>query len=106
MHREQVERNWNQLENQIIAKWNRLTTEDLYQIDGMYDKFVARISKRYNCSREIAEREIQSWNPRITAHPSQEQRAGSSESYNNPETPNWNEQTPGQRNRQKKRKAG
>ena len=97
MNREEIEKNWNHLKNQVATKWNKLTSEDIYQIDGMYEKFVARIAKRYNYTREIAEREIENWQPKIAQYPSH------TSNPKNQQNKNWQNPTDW---KDKKRKAG
>lgn len=63
MQRKEVEKNWNQLKSSVQKRWSKLTAEDLYAIDGMYDQLVGRLVKRYSYTRELAEKEIENWQP-------------------------------------------
>jgi len=65
MQKKEIEKNWNLLRMSVQKHWNKLTSEDLYMIDGMYDKFVERLAKRYGYTREIAERELENWEPEL-----------------------------------------
>ncbi|HSX38197.1 MAG TPA: hypothetical protein VLE95_05140 [Chlamydiales bacterium] len=70
MEKKQFERNWNQLKSKIQNHWNRLTTDDLNKIDGMFDHFVNQLVKRYGYSRDTALQEIENWSPNVTARES------------------------------------
>ena len=74
MQRKEVEKNWNQLKNNVQKHWSKLTAEDLYAIDGMYDQFVGRLVKRYGYTREIAEKEIENWHPEMMQSWTMEER--------------------------------
>ena len=57
------------LESQIIQakeylreRWNRLTEDDIRQINGKYDQLVDKLLQRYGYTREQAEDEIRKWN--------------------------------------------
>ena len=63
MDRQEIEENWNHWKNGIQMHWNKLTSGDIYQIDGMFNHLIDIIVKRYGWSREIAEKEIENWHP-------------------------------------------
>jgi len=64
MQRKEFEKNWNQWKMNIRSHWNKLTDDDMYQIDGMWDQFIGKLAHRYGYSREMAEKEISNWMPR------------------------------------------
>ena len=49
---------WKQMRSQIKLSWGKLSDNDLEQIGGKYDKFVALLQERYGFSRERAEEEV------------------------------------------------
>lgn len=64
MQRREFEKNWNQWKMNIRSHWNKLTDDDMYLIDGMWDQLIGRLAHRYGYSREMAEKEIANWMPR------------------------------------------
>lgn len=57
------------METQIIQakeflreRWNRLTEDDIRQINGRYDQLVDKLLQRYGYTKEQAEDEIRKWN--------------------------------------------
>ncbi len=65
MNKEQFSAEWQQLKPYILDKWNRLTDEDMRQISGRYDAFIARIQEKYGVSREEIEEQFRSWRPNL-----------------------------------------
>lgn len=63
MQKKEFEKHWNQLRISAQKHWNKLTADDLYQIDGMWDHLVQRLVKRYGYTQEIAEKEMENWQP-------------------------------------------
>lgn len=46
----------------IRERWNRLTEDDIRQINGRFDLLVDKLLQRYGYTREQAEAEIRKWN--------------------------------------------
>ncbi len=61
------EQQWQQLKSFILAKWNKLTEDDLRQIGGRYDQFIAKLQEKYGYTREQAEDQVRDWKPNVTA---------------------------------------
>lgn len=65
MNKEQFSAEWQQLKPYLLDKWNRLTDEDIRQINGRYDAFIAKIQEKYAVSREEIEEQLRSWRPNL-----------------------------------------
>jgi len=63
MDKKEIEKHWSVWKMAIQKQWNKLTSGDLYEIDGMWDHLVERLVKRYGWTRETAEKEIANWTP-------------------------------------------
>jgi len=61
MNREQFENQWVQIRSSVKDRWSNLTDEDIRQINGRYDQFVAKLQQRYNITRDEAEAQFRSW---------------------------------------------
>lgn len=61
MNREQFENQWVQVRAAVKDRWSNLTDEDIRQINGRYDQFVAKLQQRYNITRDEAEAQFRSW---------------------------------------------
>jgi len=54
-----IERKWEQVRNHIIARWGKLTEEDIDKIDGNHDRFIITLQARYGYAKEEADDQIQ-----------------------------------------------
>jgi len=81
------EANWNQLKELILLKWNKLTEEDLRQIAGRFEQFIAKLQQRYGYTREEAEDEVRNWKPNLSAETTRRDRTGYAGSSTG--TPKW-----------------
>ena len=61
MHRNQFEKEWYKIKSNIQDKWNKLSDDDIDEIDGQYNQFINKIQHKYGYSRQQAENEIQNW---------------------------------------------
>ena len=71
MNRDVMKGQWKQMQGEIKRRWNKLTDDELGQVEGNFEKLVGRIQERYGYQREQAEREIDDF---LTGYP---QPAGS-----------------------------
>jgi len=60
-HGDALRNNWNQCRSQLKQTWNKLSDQDISQIDGDSEKLVGRIQQQYGYSRERAEQEVESF---------------------------------------------
>lgn len=79
MNREQFESQWTQIRGNLRDKWGNLTEEDIKQINGRFDQFIAKIQQRYGLTRDEVEDQLNAWNPRGIREPAyaaEEQSSG------------------------------
>jgi uncharacterized protein YjbJ (UPF0337 family) len=67
MNWEQAEKKWIQLKALVIARWAKLTDNDLAFIAGRRDQLISKIQERYGIDNEEAERQVNEWNPAFGA---------------------------------------
>ena len=65
MNQEQFGQFWLQLEDSLKAKWEKITTEDLDEIQGDLAKFGAVLQRRYG---EMHKEEVTTWANRRYSH--------------------------------------
>jgi len=65
MNWERIEGHWKQLAGRIKEQWGRLTDDDLDVIAGKRDQLVGRLQVRYGLSKEVAERQVDSFCERL-----------------------------------------
>ncbi len=65
MNKDQFNANFPQLRSAILERWNKLTDEDLRQINGRYELLISKIQEKYGISREIIEEQIRSFAPNV-----------------------------------------
>jgi|688.fasta_scaffold21217_10 uncharacterized protein YjbJ (UPF0337 family) len=61
MNKELLESQWTQLKGAIKERWGNLTDDEIRQINGQYEQFVAKLMQKYGYSREEAEEELRNW---------------------------------------------
>jgi uncharacterized protein YjbJ (UPF0337 family) len=61
MNQDFFESQWSQIQIFLREKWNRLTEEDLKQINGRYDLLISKVQQRYGLTRDQAEAEVHSF---------------------------------------------
>jgi len=61
MQWDQIEAQWNEFTGAARAHWNKLTDDDWEAITGTKGHLVGRIQKRYDVSREEAEKQVDEW---------------------------------------------
>lgn len=58
MNDEKFKTEWNQLKMKIKEKFNKLTDDDIRQIEGKRDMLIGKIQARYGYERKRAEEEL------------------------------------------------
>jgi uncharacterized protein YjbJ (UPF0337 family) len=58
MNKDIIEGNWKQVKGKVLAKWGRLTDDDLDEVKGSYEVLAGKIQKAYGLSREQVERDL------------------------------------------------
>ncbi len=59
--RKRLSDSWHSVRNQVQSRWEKLSEEDIQQVEGRLEKLAERISERYGVAREEAERQISEW---------------------------------------------
>lgn len=57
----EVEAQWTEFSGSARAHWSKLTDDDWHAITGTKGHLVGRIQKRYEITREEAERQVDEW---------------------------------------------
>lgn len=57
----QLEVQWANARDFIAERWNKLTAEDIRQINGNFDTFISKLQARYGYSRAEAANQIEKW---------------------------------------------
>lgn len=66
MERYEFEQKWNDIKYKLLERWNRLTDEDLDEIDGDLNELLHKIQMRHGLSHDQAMREFQNWHPKTS----------------------------------------
>jgi len=61
MNWDQLEANWKEFAGSARAHWSKLTDDDWQTITGKKDHLVGCIQKRYEITREEAEKQADEW---------------------------------------------
>ena len=55
---------WEQVKGKVRQQWNKLTDDDLRQLEGHSDQLAAKLEQRYGLDREDAERQAREFRSR------------------------------------------
>jgi uncharacterized protein YjbJ (UPF0337 family) len=55
---------WEQMKGRVRQQWNKLTDEDLKQLEGHVEQLAGKIQQRYGVAREEAERQAKEFRSR------------------------------------------
>jgi uncharacterized protein YjbJ (UPF0337 family) len=61
MHWDRIQSRWRQIASHVREKWDLLTTEDCYSVNGHRERLASKIQERYGVTREEAERQVVEW---------------------------------------------
>jgi uncharacterized protein YjbJ (UPF0337 family) len=59
--------NWKQLKGSVKEQWNKLTDDELDEIEGSREKLSGKIQEKYGKTKMEADKEIDKWNKRNAA---------------------------------------
>lgn len=59
MRRDVLKDKWKHVRNELIRRWNQLTSEDIDRIGGRRDNLVDLLEYKYGYARRRAEREVE-----------------------------------------------
>ncbi len=65
MERHQFNKHYHDLKPYIIDRWNKLTEEDMNQIDARFDIFSSKLQNKYNISKSHVEEQFHNWKPNV-----------------------------------------
>lgn len=57
----EIQAQWTHVRSKIQVRWNKLTDEDVEQINGNHDRLINLLQERYGCNDEKAEDDLQSY---------------------------------------------
>jgi uncharacterized protein YjbJ (UPF0337 family) len=58
VNNQEIAGKWKQLRGKALAKWGKLTSDDLDQIEGTREQLVGKVQERYGKARAEAEKEV------------------------------------------------
>lgn len=58
MNWDQIESNWQQVSDEILVTWGKLSEQDLVTIAGRREQLTGYLQKRYGYDPEIAEKKV------------------------------------------------
>jgi len=58
MNKDQLQNKWHRMKGEVKTQWDKLTNDDLEQVNGNLERLVAVIQERYGYVWERAEREV------------------------------------------------
>jgi uncharacterized protein YjbJ (UPF0337 family) len=61
MQWDQIESHWKEFAGSARAHWGKLTDDDWHAMTGTRGHLIGRIHKRYEVTREEAERQVEDW---------------------------------------------
>jgi uncharacterized protein YjbJ (UPF0337 family) len=62
-----VEQGWSQYRDKIQDKWSELTTDELDEIGGSYDRLVSTLQEKYGITLQQAELELREFQSTVNA---------------------------------------
>lgn len=61
-----VSEKWTQLSSQVKSQWDKITDEDLKEIDGSQEALTAKLQERYGFLRMDAEKKVAEWGDQVS----------------------------------------
>lgn len=61
MNWNQISEKWTQMTSQLKTQWDKLTDDDLKEIDGSQEALIAKLQERYGFLRMDAEKKVADW---------------------------------------------
>lgn len=58
---EDIEGGFEAVKGHLEKDWGKLTHDEIMETKGDYDKLVGKYMKKYNCSKDAAERDLRGW---------------------------------------------
>jgi uncharacterized protein YjbJ (UPF0337 family) len=97
MDRNTFKAKWNQIKSHLKQKWNRISDDEINQVQGDMDKFISKLQQHYGMDRTRAESELNAYVTTV---------AGSASSTAPNNKPGTSSQTPKNPNAQPGKQGG
>lgn len=62
-----AEERWKQVRDQVQDRWNKLTSDELDEIGGSYDRLVSKLQEKYGLTKQQAETELNDFENTVRA---------------------------------------
>jgi uncharacterized protein YjbJ (UPF0337 family) len=69
MNSKDVKKSWKALRDAVQKRWDKLTCEELDQIEGNYDRLIGRLQEAYGLNLIQAERELAEFRATLAVEP-------------------------------------
>jgi len=69
MNSKDVKKSWKALRDAVQERWDKLTREELDQIEGNYDRLISRLQEAYGLNLIQAERELAEFRATLAMEP-------------------------------------
>lgn len=69
MNARDVKKSWKALRDAVQKRWDKLTCEELDQIEGNYDRLISRLQEAYGLNLIQAERELAEFRATLAVEP-------------------------------------
>lgn len=69
MNARDVKKSWEALRDAVQKRWDKLTCEELDQIEGNYDRLIGRLQEAYGLNLIQAERELAEFRATLAVEP-------------------------------------
>lgn len=63
----EAEKRWMQIRDKVQDRWDKLTSEELDQIGGSYDRLVNKLQEKYGLTKQQAEAELNEFEHTVRA---------------------------------------
>lgn len=63
-----ISEKWNSFSSQLKSQWDKLTDEDLKEIDGSQEALTFKLQERYGFLRMDAEKKVADWGTEVTSN--------------------------------------
>lgn len=62
-----AEERWKQVRDKVQDRWNKLTSDELDEIGGSYDRLVSKLQEKYGLTKQQAETELNDFENTVRA---------------------------------------
>lgn len=61
MSKDIIKGKWKEIKGKLRQQWNKLTDDEISQMQGTYDELEGMLQKKYGCKKKEAQREIENF---------------------------------------------